>query len=133
MNKKFTFNASFRLGDDHLDGVDRGVVDLDVVLLEREVSRDDLLASEGFEFLARSHVRLGNRALNDVVLADVTQAIHLHKFHSGNTLGLDEVPEGIVIGGEDRDRAFLREDVFLAGGGDGGTHHGVRRGLADHT
>ena len=33
MNKKFTFNASFRLGDDHLDGVDRGVVDLDVVLL----------------------------------------------------------------------------------------------------
>jgi hypothetical protein len=27
----------------------------------------------------------------------------------------------------------LREDVFLAGGGDGGTHHGVRRGLADHT
>jgi len=130
MNKKFTFNASFRLGDDHLDGVDRGVVDLDVVLLVREVSRDDLLASDGFEFLARSHVRLGNRALNDVVLADVTQAIHLHKFHSGNTLGLDEVPEGIVIGGEDRDRAFLREDVFLAGGGDGGTHHGVRRGLA---
>ena len=51
MNKKFTFNASFRLGDDHLDGVDRGVVDLDVVLLEREVSRDDLLASDGFNSL----------------------------------------------------------------------------------
>ena len=66
MNKKSTFNASFRLDDDHLDGVDRGVVDLDVVLLVREVSRDDLLASDGFEFLARSHVRLGNRALNDV-------------------------------------------------------------------
>ena len=36
----------------------------------------------------------------------------IFKFHSGNTLGLDVVPEGIVIGGEDRDRAFLREGVF---------------------
>ena len=133
MNKKLTFNASFCLDDDHLDGVDRGVVDLDVVLLERKVSRDDLLASEGFEFLARSHVSLGDSAHDNVVLHDVTQAIHLHKFHSGDTLGLDEVPEGIVIGGKDRDRAFLREGTFLAGGGDGGTHHGVRRGLADHT
>jgi hypothetical protein len=27
----------------------------------------------------------------------------------------------------------LREGTFLARGGDGGTHHGVRRSLADHT
>jgi hypothetical protein len=122
----------FYLEDDHLDGMDRGVVNFDVVLLEVEVSRSNVFTGESFERLAGDHVGFRDRTHDDVVLADVGQTVHLDKFHSRNTLGLDKISESVVISGEDRDRARLRERLFTSRGGDGRTHHGVRRGFADH-
>ena len=109
MNKKFTFNASFRLGDDHLDGVDRGVVDLDVVLLERHAvhlasgARDGGPAGGG-EGLALGHVREGHRALDDVVLDDVGQRLVRHEVNLGGAELLGELDEGVVVGAEDGDQ-----------------------------
>ena len=102
-----------RLRDDGGDGVDGGVVNLDVVLLVVERGRGDSLTRHHGDL--RRHVRRGERALGDVVQDDVLEAVVGHDFNLGQALRLAEIGERVIVRREHGDRALAREFSLNAG------------------